>query len=126
MAQVLRVVDHQRIVERIEKFGLLPALQPEREQMSKADDGGPAFARSSTEDNDCHYCNEQDGMSLRDYFAAHAPDTITTDIVDESDEDRAVFIGIPEKEYHCPVHYPMVDAKARYIWADAMLEARKQ
>lgn len=45
---------------------------------SKRNDGGPAFPRPAFAPDDvgyedCGITEEQDGMTLRDYFAAHAP-----------------------------------------------------
>jgi hypothetical protein len=49
-------------------------------------------------------------MTLRDYFAAHAP---------ASEIERIVKCNFSE-------HYPMAVAKARMIWADAMLAASER
>lgn len=38
-----------------------------------ADDGGPAFPRQSDKDGRGEFLWAHDGMSLRDYFIAHAP-----------------------------------------------------
>src|SRR5262245_35660044 len=44
-----------------------------RRRLMAKDDGGPAFARSAHCDHECaNWSDEQDGMSLRDYFAAKA------------------------------------------------------
>jgi hypothetical protein len=50
--------------------------------MSNSDDGGPAFPMPAHEDkmweegDDDRYVKSESGMSLRDYFAAHAPKEI--------------------------------------------------
>jgi hypothetical protein len=74
-------------------------------------DGGPAFPRPTSRDehsNDRPYqVPEQDGMSLRDYFAAAAlahPYTQSRDAVDRSNEA----------------------AKLAYYLADAMLAERSK
>lgn len=71
--------------------------------MVEHQDGGPAFPRVGEW--------EEPGMSLRDYFAAHAPP-----MTDEWWEDSA------EEESH------WVEAQAawNYAYADAMLKAREE
>ena len=63
-------------------------------------DGGPAFARSGNGLN-----KPQDGMTLRDYFAAKAMQAI----ISSSDHNNT----------------PDVFANASYAIADAMLKARQ-
>lgn len=76
------------------------------------EDGGPVFSRSTGEE----------GMSLRDHIAITAN---RYDIGFPTDLARcAAFIGVAEKEYDYLVHWPQVLAKARYIYADAMLAER--
>jgi hypothetical protein len=86
----------------------------------KTNDGGPAFphAAQAPEWNGCA------GMTLRDYFAAHAPtgdDGVTTP---QTIKELEEFIGIPSGTYKWLVHWPIVVAKARYAYADAMLRER--
>ena len=88
--------------------------------MSNKETGGPAFPYVCQEAN--HY---SDGMTLRDYFATHASD---------EDIERFKFIsGMEEyivervdgtKSIHHRVS-AVSREKARYRFADAMLEARK-
>lgn len=61
------------------------------------------------------------GMSLRDYFAAHAPEEAL--ILPSTLGDCATFIGV--EKFDNTKHWPLVNAKARYIYADAMLQARE-
>jgi len=69
---------------------------------TQPNDGGPAFPS--------YRDIRTSGMTLRDYFAAHAP---------ASEIERIVKCNFSE-------HYPMAVAKARMIWADAMLAARER
>lgn len=70
-----------------------------------AKDGGPAFAAGAYEHNSGGYLAWQDGMSLRDYFAAKAMQGL---------------MASPE----CPESME-VAAKCSYNLADAMLKARE-
>ena len=79
--------------------------------MDKINDGGPAFAAGAFEHNSSGSLAWQDGMSLRDYFAAKA---------------LAALISNPLKDG------PNLGKKAvpklavfAYEYADAMLEARE-
>lgn len=62
--------------------------------------GGPAFP-STLQHNG--WLDKESGMSLRDYFAVHA-----------SDKDIQYYLGDGRSR-----------EQARYLYADAMLEARK-
>ena len=75
------------------------------------DDGGPAFPRPGD-------FNPQIGMTLRDYFAAKAMQSILRhyDAVTSFEED----------EVNDPEGMPSLIAKDAYIMADAMLKAREQ
>ena len=77
------------------------------------DNGGPAFPFV-----DSASPHEHQGMSLRDYFACHA-----------SDEDLKTQANIlresQRKQYGVAVLPDNWTAQARYLHADAMLEARK-
>lgn len=68
---------------------------------------------------------DQSGMTLRDYFAIHAP----SDEVDNMFVDDKVWcanlIGIEGQHYDCRIHYKLVISKLRYQYADAMLHQRK-
>lgn len=86
--------------------------------MTATNDGGSAFPLPMG-----HQTTEgSQGMSLRDWFAGHAPEYPNCDSV----EDAAKFIGIDDAEYTRDTvgNWTLADAKYRYQWADAMLAAR--
>jgi len=60
-------------------------------------------------------------MTLRDYYMAHAP-AEEIDVIIPS--KRAEWLGIREDQYRMPEHYILCLAKARALWADAMLAER--
>lgn len=79
----------------------------------KEGDGGPAFPDGST--NEWGNAN-RGGMRLRDYFACHA-----------SDHDVSMTITeYYEENYTREDYRPITRQQARYIFADAMLEARSK
>lgn len=74
--------------------------------MSKIDDGGYAFPRAATETNNPNmFFEPQEGMTLRDYFAAAALQGI---LANPTEVSSATVV------------------KASYEYADAMLAARKE
>lgn len=79
------------------------------------DNGGPAFPLVEPAGE---MCSVSAGMSLRDYFACHA-----------SDEDLKTQANImresQRKQYGVAVLPDNWTSVARYMHADAMLEARK-
>jgi hypothetical protein len=77
------------------------------------DDGGPAFPCIPPDPNPAAYSQfpSSIGMTLRDWFAGHATDADIKACWPEDDKLRTV-----------PEHA----ARARYIFADAMLAARKE
>lgn len=77
--------------------------------MSKRNDGGPAFACSRGVSDE--WDSTQQGMSLRDYFAAHAPIGLLRPPPDDR-EDRNIS--------------PEDAANLAYAWADAMLAERNR
>ncbi len=84
--------------------------------MSK-EDGGPAFARplgSYREQAGVKYHEQQQGMSLRDYFAGQAV------LIFEFDQDTLKLLQAGRTPDHTRV------AKFCYEIADAMLEERKK
>ena len=93
-------------------------------------DGGPAFPRQTFEYypslNKTHAGNCDPGMSLRDYFVAHAPPAEIAYLVPSDLKGCAAYIGISAEEYTGNQHYCMVLAKARAEWADAMLKEREK
>lgn len=89
--------------------------QTERNEMSNhINDGGPAFARDSHMDKEIGLYVQQQGMSLRDYFAAAALQGIL------SGADRSTV------KYLENMQYPAGQmSSAAYNIADAMLKARE-
>ena len=82
------------------------------------EDGGPAFPILQ----DSAYM----GMTLRDYFLAHAPAQEIADLVPADINGCAKYIGIEPVAYKGNEHYILVLAKARGEWADAMLAEREK
>ena len=76
--------------------------------MTAIDDGGPAFPRDHAHDG-------HNGMSLRDYFAAKAMQAMISKHGRE-DDNPGFFDYATDDSI----------AKCAYIYADAMLEARKE
>lgn len=83
-------------------------------------DGGPVFPSHVT-------CGPiYKGISLRDYLIVHAPPEEIKDIAPNTIGGCADFLGIALSEYIGSRHYVLVLAKARGIWADAMLKERER
>lgn len=82
-----------------------------------AKDGGPAFPRSDGGVSVTH-----DGMSLRDYFAAHAP---MTDNILQSANDVAMETAPQTGERYGEAFCRLLTEHA-YRYADAMLRAREK
>jgi hypothetical protein len=78
--------------------------------MSAKDDGGAAFPRS-----DSGYSQTHDGMTLRDYFAAHAMTAVGRTYFGSEDNPAADQLGNPTFAE---------EARRCYAWADAMLAER--
>lgn len=74
--------------------------------MSDIDNGGPAFP--------CAFGVKDNGMTMRDYFAAKALNGLLADV------PRGTSFGVDHADTN------MNYALASYAIADAMLEARKQ
>jgi len=74
---------------------------------NQINDGGPAFARDSHMDKQLGLYVQQQGMSLRDYFAAAALQGLMAQVKPED-------------------HWAEYRAKWSYEVADAMLERRKR
>lgn len=84
--------------------------------MSTIEDGGPAFSLNYM----------KPGMSLRDYFAAHAPPQIHDDASPEWASERAD-VPLPSDLGDQPAlaeFWANCEAVLRYEHADAMLRAR--
>ena len=92
--------------------------------MNGLKDGGPAFPRPASENTsggtvaDGDYSiEEQSGMSLRDAFAKDAPVTFC-DALTSLRKDKDISILLPDIMREL--------SKMHYLYADAMLEARKK
>lgn len=97
--------------------------------MSNKDDGGPAFpAMVEDENSPDHICTNYAGMTLRDYFAAHA--TIETAEDAWGDCVKSALLKRPAPANGDWIERLQFEADFRAAWkfmrADAMLEARKQ
>ena len=57
----------------------------------------------------------------RELFAAMAPAKEIRDMTPDTIGTCAVFIGIDPEDYDGEMHYPLVLAKVRCAWADALL-----
>jgi hypothetical protein len=93
--------------------------------MSTRKDGGPAFARPAGSTGPCseaQYNHAQQGLSLRDYLAAHAP--LNEWNLPVKIDAAAEYLGIDPSKYKCEIHWPRVIAKASYEYADAMIAQR--
>lgn len=88
--------------------------------MTRSQDGGAAFPRASGPEPRVDSATDYtDGMSLRDYFAAHAPLLAST-------HDHGVPrppVGSSDADWF--VYQLRVLAASRYAYADAMLRARE-
>lgn len=86
--------------------------------MTTKADGGPAFPiRGLLNDADFN------GMTLRDYFAAHAIDWSCNDMTLGG---VAEHLDIKTADYKWEIHWPMFVAKRAYAMADAMLAERNK
>ena len=87
--------------------------------MSK-DNGGPAFPYLETGD-----CGQREGMSIRDYFAAHASEADIEYFCPKGfNEEFVLERGDGTKEIRRRAAM-WTREQARYLYADAMIEARK-
>jgi hypothetical protein len=64
------------------------------------------------------------GMSMRDYCMVHAPATEIDAIAPDTVAGCASYLNMAETDYNSRQHYHLVLAKARALWADAMLGER--
>jgi hypothetical protein len=90
--------------------------------MSEVNDGGPAFAAlAATAMGDVHH---QPGMSLRDYFAIHAPEPSSEAVNLQYNSDR---MRNPHNDPHKPRIRSDLEIRAaiRYEYADALLKSRE-
>jgi hypothetical protein len=91
--------------------------------MDTKNQGGPAFPGVEVvEYGSGPRAGHHTGMSLRDYFAVHAPPMETPAMeVAEALAGRKLPEGRMERE----IFWLDVDAEQRHLWAEAMLRARK-
>lgn len=88
--------------------------------MSKINDGGPAFPRPMSAMNSVGLLG-QDGMTLRDYFAAAAMQGLIHDIlIDQHWEDVIKGLGVPVEAF------PAYLSHLAYVTADAMIARRNK
>jgi hypothetical protein len=81
------------------------------EEIMRKENGGPAFPTNANLDVNGEKYLLDEGMTLRDYFAAHAlPETMTY-VTDNPDDDLS---------------FPDDVAERVYLVADAMLKERKK
>jgi len=97
--------------------------------MSDKDDGGPAFPLpiSVGPSGDVYHAAAwaSGGMSLRDYFAAHAPQhRVEFDTIDQMLDFLGTKNVTPGGMVGNAIDAAKVQAKLAYIYADAMLAAR--
>ena len=88
--------------------------------------GGPAFPQPGGDQEPHLGC---EGMSLRDYFAAHAPLMVPADATATSAAQWAACAGIDappvnQSQAEWSAFWNIVESRLRYIYADAMLAAR--
>lgn len=103
------------------------------ESQNKIDDGGAAFPRPAseyTEKGTLHDGNdavrEQDGMTLRDHFAAKAMQAILSSGTIGESENLPSFVYSGDRLTWNGMEHPNRIGEMSYQMADAMLRARKQ
>lgn len=87
-------------------------------------DGGPAFPFAAVFAPDgTGYSDGAPGMSLRDYFAIHAPEPTKEQIEQVGERER---LANPHGDTYKPRRrgWTEIACSLRYEWADAMLAAR--
>jgi len=87
-----------------------------QEQNKSPPDGGPAFPRPFVGE-----APGEVGMSLRDWFASHCPESEIPTFVVRNCMDH---FGISHGNQVTDEHFQILRGKARYKYADAMLKAR--
>ena len=86
-------------------------------------DGGPAFPLPLGHMSAADW-GQSGGMTLRDYFIAHAPAAEIDGMVPVDVGSCAKYLGIDK--YENDKHYLLLIAKCRCQWADAMLAERSK
>lgn len=94
------------------------------ETKAKIEDGGPAFAQPWHPEMGYSPRETPPGMSLRDYFAIHAPPP--SDFMQKhlSAMDHAMTMA-DKRCVRCDRSSEILEAQYRYKFADAMLSVRK-
>lgn len=108
--------------------------------MTTKNNGGPAFpcegGHNFVVGNEIRRTLPSNGMSLRDYLAAHASDADIQEIMKDNvsdeylDAERKYIDALGKSKYLMPPFsvektYKITRQQARYIHADAMLAARE-
>ena len=93
--------------------------------MNSDKDDGPAFPCQASNRVGASGPAWDQGMSLRDYFAAHAPEPSAEDV---STVQRREQIANPHNDSYKPRRHDVLDIRCalRYAFADAMLAARSR
>ena len=94
---------------------------------TQPNDGGPAFPITQlilAADGSVERVVISPGMTLRNYMIIHAPASEVDSLIPDSVGEITKWLGV--ENYTFREHYPMALAKARGIWADAMLSARER
>ena len=90
--------------------------------MSKPDDGGPAFPTTVPDPEKHPFGYAVNGMTLRQWLATHAPKDEAEWSVGECEQK----LGLKKGGYNFEIHWPILDARWRYAWADAMIAEGKK
>lgn len=92
------------------------------------DDGQPAFPVFNDPSSREFMCGAltHGGMTLRQYYAAHAPAQEINNELPLTAGECARFLGMEPKDYDGEKHYFLVLAKSRHNWADAMIAEGKK
>lgn len=100
--------------------------------MSAINDGGPAFPSQTdtfrTPEGRAVGRPAESGMTLRDYFAAHAPEQTGDDDDPEWVSQRAA-VPLPKNmtdQDALRLFWARCESELRYAYADAMLKARER
>lgn len=91
---------------------------------TQTNDSGPAFPMPAHNSAIGEQTHPIYGMTLRDYMIIHAPALEVDCCIPNGVGEIAKWLGV--ENYIWKEHYPIALAKARGIWADAMLAARER
>lgn len=89
--------------------------------MSRVDDGGPAFAAVTRISSKQMQMEKTDGMSLRDYLAAHCPASTVKHIARVS--IRPSMASKPADDVQAVAAH---ESELRYRYADAMIAEKRR